>query len=162
LTLASKSASIPQKPFGRFGVPDEDMKEALSVMIKVGRLPGMAKPTPGAIENALVRLLHETIPARELGPELGIPDDTPVHYEVKWLDEIVEEAGKIPLHVSIRGPKSIAGPLHDKLRAGLVEGRWKIISTHFDHLAAEMGIPSGVPTDFKFYVRSPDGEKFDV
>jgi hypothetical protein len=138
------------------------MSETLSVLIKVGRLPSMVKPTPSAIENALLRLLHEIIPAKELGPELGIPPDTPVHYEVKWLDEIVEDTRKIPLHLSIRGPKQIAGPLHDKLQAGLVEGRWKINMDHFDELAAQMGIPRGVPTDFKFYVRSPEGEKFDV
>ena len=138
------------------------MAETLTVLFKIGRLPTMAKPTPSVIENALKRFLHETIAAKELGPELGIASDTQVRYEVKWIDEIVENPGKVPIHLSIRGPRSIAEPLHDKLKAGLAEGRWNINRSHFSEFAANLGIPPEVPAEFKLYVRSPTGDKFDI
>jgi hypothetical protein len=139
-----------------------EMAEVLTVLFKIGRIPSMTKPAPSVIENALKRFLHETIAAKELAPELGISSDTQVRYEVKWVDELVEDPGKIPIHLSIRGPRSIAEPLHDKLKAGLAEGRWTINRDHFKEFAADLGIPHELPTEFKLYVRSPSGEKFDA
>jgi hypothetical protein len=136
------------------------MAEVLTVLFKIGHLPSMTKPKPSVIENALKRFLHETVSAAELGKELSIPPDTEVRYEVKWLSEIVEDPGTLPIHLSIRGPQHIAEPLHDKLRLGLADGRWDVDKAQLSAFADDLGIARDVPTQFKIYVRSPSGEKF--
>lgn len=137
------------------------MAETLTVQFKIGHLPGTTKPAPAVIEKALSRFLNETISAKQLATELSIPADTKVQYEVKWLDEIVEDPATLPIHLSIRGPRSIAGSLHDKLKSGLANGGWKANKDHFAEFAAALGIPRNQATEFKLYVRSPSGEKFD-
>jgi hypothetical protein len=137
------------------------MAETLTVLFKIGHLPGTIKPTPAVIEKALSRFLNESVSAKQLANELSIPADTKVQYEVKWLDEIVEDPATLPIHLSIRGPRSIAGSLHDKLKSGLVDGGWRVNKDHFTELAAALGIPRNQATDFRLYVRSPTGEKFD-
>jgi hypothetical protein len=136
------------------------MAEALSVLFKIGRLQDMKKPAPSVIERALSAFLHETLDAAARRTELGIPANTAVRYEVQWFDDVLEASDRLPLHLSVRGPRHLTEPLHDKLKAGLVDGGWVSSSSDYTKLADTLGIPRQHRVDFKLYVRSPTGEKF--
>jgi hypothetical protein len=135
--------------------------ETLSVLFRVGRNPAMTKPAPEAIEAAVYSFLHEAFDASAIGKELGIPSDTSVRYEVQWSEDVPEDGEAIPLDLSIRGPQHLTAPLHDKLRAGFVEGSWASRGQNHQELAQSLGIPADQKVRFKLYVRSPSGDKFE-
>lgn len=121
----------------------------------------MAKPSPEAIELAIHSFLYNAFDAPEIGKELGIPPDTAVRYEVQWAEGVPEDAEAIPLDLSIRGPKHLTAPLHEKLRAGLVEGNWASRGRDHGALAESLGLSRLQKVQFRLYVRSPTGEKFN-
>jgi hypothetical protein len=143
------------------------MAEGLSVLFRIGRLPTMITPASEKIGEALALFL-DRVAAKELAGDLGIPPETRVHYEVKFLDDIVESEETVPVHLSIRGEKNIAKPLHDKLRSLFTGDQLIQHRDYLAELAASLGIHTRVctnvapfPVQLNIYVRSESGEKFD-
>lgn len=137
------------------------MSEALSVLFKIGRSPNLPKPEPDALQQALQIFLHDILRAGDLAADLGIPSNTQVKYEIRIIDDLsADDPSRMPLHMSIRGPKHVAEGLHDKFAEIVNKKTIGLADASAKKLLDDLGFPSEKQVDFKFYVRSPTGEKF--